>query len=268
VALLLAEAQRQSPPMSRWLRQIAESGRSALTGNVQAATAAAFSASAGPGELCRSVVIGHYPFDPMSGNDAPLDDFVRLFAPNGALDSFFQSQIRPWVDMSGSVWRARPVGGVAPPVDAATVARFQRAASIRDAFFPAGGSEPEVRFTVAPVSLDAASKRATLTLGGTAITDDGHDGPAISLAWPGQGGAAQAGLVFDPAASAPLTADGSWALFRLLGEGQLVPDGGSAGFRLSFRAGAQQASFRLQAGSSRSPFGRNLLEGFQCPAIR
>jgi type VI secretion system protein ImpL len=268
VALLLAEAQRQSPPMSRWLRQIAESGRSALTGNVQAATAAAFSASAGPGELCRSVVIGHYPFDPMSGNDAPLDDFVRLFAPNGALDSFFQSQIRPWVDMSGSVWRARPVGGVAPPVDAATVVRFQRAASIRDAFFPAGGSEPEVRFTVAPVSLDAASKRATLTLGGTAITDDGHDGPAISLAWPGQGGAAQAGLVFDPAASAPLTADGSWALFRLLGEGQLVPDGGSAGFRLSFRAGAQQASFRLQAGSSRSPFGRNLLEGFQCPAIR
>ncbi|MEA2767426.1 MAG: type secretion system protein ImpL [Acetobacteraceae bacterium] len=268
VTLLLAEAQRQSMPMSRWLRQIADGGRVALTGNVQAATAAAFSANAGPGELCRSVVAGHYPFDSTSGNDAPLDDFARLFAPNGALDSFFQTQIRPWVDMSGSVWRVRSVGGVAPPVDAATVARFQRAEAIRDAFFPTGGAEPQLRFTVGPVSLDPGSKQATLTLAGATIADNGKDAPATSLSWPANGGTAQAGLVFDPAASTPLTADGSWALFRLLGDGHLVPDGGSGAFRLNFSVGTQQASFRLEAASSRSPFGRSLLEGFQCPAIR
>jgi type VI secretion system protein ImpL len=268
VALLLAEAQRQSQPMSTWLRQIAESGRNALNGNVQQAVAAAFSASAGPGDLCRSVVSGHYPFNPASGNDTPLDDFARLFAPNGVLDAFFQAQIRPWVDMSGSVWRVRSIGGVAPPVDAATIARFQRAAAIRDAYFPTGGTEPQLRFTVAPVSLDSASKQATLTLGGTTIADSGHDGPAISARWPGDGGAAQASLVFDPAAATPLTADGSWALFRLLDQGQLLPDGGSGALRLSFGVGTQQASFRLQAESSRSPFGRHLLEGFACPAIR
>jgi type VI secretion system protein ImpL len=268
VALLLAEAQRQSQPMSTWLRQIAESGRSALNGNVQQAVAAAFSASAGPGDLCRSVVSGHYPFNPASGNDTPLDDFARLFAPNGVLDAFFQAQIRPWVDMSGSVWRVRSIGGVAPPVDAATVTRFQRAAAIRDAFFPTGGTEPQLRFTVAPISLDSASKQATLTLSGTTIADSGHDGPAISARWPGDGGAAQASLIFDPAAATALTADGSWALFRLLDQGQLVPDGGSGAFRLSFGIGTRQASFRLQAESSRSPFGRHLLEGFACPAIR
>jgi len=74
--------------------------------------------------------------------------------------------------------------------------------------------------------------------------------------------------MFDPAAATSLTADGSWALFRLLDQGQLVPDGGSGAFRLSFGIGTQQASFRLQAGSLRSPFGRHLLEGFACPAIR
>jgi type VI secretion system protein ImpL len=267
-ALLLAEAQRQAQPMSTWLRQIAESGRSALNGNVQQAVAAAFSASAGPGELCRSVVNLHYPFNPASGNDTPLDDFARLFAPNGVLDAFFQAQIRPWVDMSGAVWRVRSLGGVAPPVDAAAVTRFQRAAAIRDAFFPTGGTEPQLRFTVAPVSLDAGSKQATLALEGITITDAGHDGPAMSARWPGDGGAAQASLTFDPAAATPLTADGSWALFRLLDQGQLVPDGGSGAFRLSFGIGTRRASFRLQAESSRNPFGRHLLEGFACPAIR
>ncbi len=268
VALLLAESQRQSPPMAGWLRQIADAGRVALSGNAQAAASAAFSGSTGPGELCRSVVSGHYPFHTTSGNDTPLDDFARLFAPNGALDSFFQAQIRPYVDMRGSVWRPRPLGGIAPPVDAATVARFQRAAAIRDAFFPTGGSEPQLRLSVAPASLDPASQSATLALGSATITDAGRDAPPVLVTWPGNGGTAQATLTFAPSDAPPLTANGSWALFRLFGEGRLVPADQPDTFTLSFNAGSQQASFMLQTGSSRSPFGRDLLAGFQCPAIK
>jgi type VI secretion system protein ImpL len=269
VQLLLAEAQRQSPPMSGWLQQIAASGRTALSGNAQAAAAAAFSGNAGPGELCRSVVTGHYPFDSSAADDAPLDDFARLFAPNGLLDTFFQAQIKPYVDMSGSVWRPHAVDGVAPPVDAATVTRFQRAAAIRDAYFPAGGAEPQLRFTLAPLSLDAGTKQATLTLGAATITDSGTEAPATSVVWPGSDGVAQASLAFDPAAdTGPVTADGSWALFRLLGRGRVAPAGSPEAFTVSFQSGAQQARFTLKAGSSHNPFGRNLLEGFRCPAIR
>ena len=61
------------------------------------------------------MVTRRYPFS-ASSNDAPFDDFARLFAPGGLLDTFFQTQIKPFVDTSGAVWRLQPLGGVAPPV--------------------------------------------------------------------------------------------------------------------------------------------------------
>lgn len=262
VQLLLAEAQRQPAPVAGWLRQVADSGRTALSGTAAAAASTAFSAATGPADLCRQVVHGHYPFVGGSGQDAPLDDFSRLFAPDGRLDSFFQARIKPYVDMSGPVWRPRIVDGAASPVDAATVARFQRAAAIRDAFFPTGGSQPQIRFTLTPLPPDPAA-RATLTLNGTAIAT------ATSLSWPATGAAAQASLGFDPADGAPpIRAAGDWALFRLLDQAGIRSSGEPGSFAVTFRSGARLARFTLQPGSSRNPFGSRLLAGFQCPAIR
>ena len=267
--LLRAEAQRQPKPVSHWLQQIVDGGHVALTGSAQAAATAAFGASAGPGEFCKSVVTGRYPFEPGSSNDAPFDDFARLFAPGGLLDTFFQTQIKPYVDTSGAVWRVRPLGGVAPPVDAASIARFQRAAAIRDAFFPNGGTTPQLRFMLAPLSLGPGTSKATVTLGTTAIVDTGHQAPSAALTWPGSDGMTQAAIAFEPEANpAPVAANGSWALFRLLGRAQVTPGGTPEAFRLDFHAGDRLASFSLEAGSTRNPIGRNLLEGFRCPEIR
>jgi type VI secretion system protein ImpL len=265
--LLRAEAQRQPKPVSRWLQQIVDGGHVALTGNAQAAATAAFSASSGPGEFCQSVVTGRYPFDPASSNDAPFDDFARLFAPGGLLDAFFETQIKPYVDMSGSVWKLKPLGGVKPPIDATSIARFQRAAAIRDAFFPNGGTSPQLRFMLSPLSLGPGSAQATVTLGTATISDTGHQAPPTAFNWPGSDGMTTAGIAFEPAAD-PFTANGAWALFRLIGKAQVTPGGTPEAFRLDFHAGEQVASFSFEAGSSRNPIGRNLLEGFRCPEIR
>jgi type VI secretion system protein ImpL len=106
VQLLLAEADRQPAPVSRWLRQIANDGNVMLGSAAQAAALAAFNASDGPKGLCHTVVDGHYPFDPASHQDTPIDDFTRLFMPGGMLDSYYQAQIKPYVDTRGAVWRA------------------------------------------------------------------------------------------------------------------------------------------------------------------
>ena len=268
VQLLLAEAQRQPAPVARWLRQIADSGRNALSGNAAAATTAAFSASNGPDALCRQVVDGRYPFQRGAGQDAPLDDFSRLFAPNGLLDSFFQAQVKPYVDTSHAVWRLRAFDGITPPVDATTIARFQRAAAIRDAFFPTGGTEPQLRFTLAPLAAEPDG-RATLTVDGATIVASGVAAPAVSLTWPAMGATTDAGVAFDPAAgTTSLRAEGGWALFRLLDQATVTRSDEAESFTLAFRSGTRQARFALRAGSSRNPFGRALLEGFRCPTIR
>src|SRR6185437_6389457 len=60
------------------------------------ATMQAFNAPDGPATLCQRAVAGRYPFVAGSSNDIPLDDFGRLFAPTGLLDTFFNSQLRPF----------------------------------------------------------------------------------------------------------------------------------------------------------------------------
>jgi type VI secretion system protein ImpL len=263
VQLVLAEAGRQPVPVSHWLRQIAQDGNVVLGNAVQAAASAAFSGSDGPEGLCRSVVNGHYPFDPASRQDAPIDDFIRLFAPGGMLDSYYQAQIKPYVDTRGANWRTHALGGVSAPIDAATLASFQRAAAIRDIFFPLGGPQAQIRFTLTAVQ--SAGTKATLTLGAASIAADTTR--PVTFTWPGVDGMSNASLVFGTSQDG-FQESGPWALFRLLAEGRIQPAGSPDTYSLTLTNGGKTASFSLQAGSSHNPFGRDVLAGFKCPAVR
>jgi type VI secretion system protein ImpL len=267
VQLLLAEAGRQPVPVSTWLRQIAASGNTMLGNAVHDAASAAFADGDGPGSTCRSLVDGHYPFDQASTRDAPIDDFARVFAPGGLLDSYFQTQIKPFVDTRPTVWRLHALNGVNAPVDAATLASFQRAATIRDTFFPLGGNQPQLRFTLQPEAA-ATSVKPVLTLGNTS-TGTGA-GMVTSFAWPGADGMSNASLRLDAASGATpaLQTSGPWALFRLFGAGAITSDGDEESFRLSFNLSGQSVTFDLRAGSSHTPFGRQMLAGFRCPVIK
>jgi type VI secretion system protein ImpL len=232
---------------------------------VHDAASAAFGDGDGPGRTCRSLVDGHYQFVPAATQDAPIDDFARVFAPGGQLDSYFQAQIKPFVDTRPTVWQAHALNGVNAPVDAATLASFQRAAAIRDAFFPLGGNQPQLRFTLQSEA-GAGSAQPVLTLGTTST----GPGTVTSFIWPGTDGMSNVSLRADTApGSAPvLQESGPWALFRLLGAAQIRPDGGQETFRLTFNVGGQSAAFDLRAGSSHNPFGQRLLAGFRCPVVR
>ncbi len=275
--MLLAEADRQPQPVSRWLRQVAASGNSALGAAVRQAASTSFSSSDGPAGLCRQVVDQHFPFDPASPREASLNDFVKLFAPGGALDAYFQSQIKPFVDTRGAVWKAQAAGGIPAPIDDTSLAGFQRAATIRDTLFTAG--QLQVRFTLTP---DASSDKVTLKLGAASLRTDA--GQAMGFVWPGADGTMDVSLRADPkvpadskdakandtkpAAGAVVErhASGTWALFRLFAQGRMTPGGKPGSFRLDFDMDGLHAGFTGQADSAQNPFG-GLLRGFRCPAI-
>jgi len=264
--LLMAEAARQPEPVTRWLNQVAASGGAMVRGDAHQAAASAFGGSQGPSRLCHQVVDGHYPFDTSSTNEAPIDDFVRLMAPGGALDAYFTTQLRPYVNSSGAVWHVQSLGGVAAPVTDAAVAAFQQAARIRDQFFPSGGNTPSVHFTIRPVSADPQSRQVVLTLGPDAITWKPGGGQSTSATWPGDG-LNSVGLAFQPAASFPLHAEGPWALFRLLGDASIEHSGTPGHFFMHFHSGPREATFAVETGSAQSPLDQDLLQSFRCPVI-
>jgi len=271
VTLLHAEAKAAPEPVARWLEAMAASATVLRTGSTVDQVKKAFNASGGPASLCRQAVAGRYPFTAGSSNEIPLDDFAKLFAPGGLLDGFFNTQLRPYVDTSGSVWKGQPVDGVPAPIAPADLAQFQRAAVIRDIFFGAGGNTPSVRFDVTPVSVDATAKQVTLSLGGTNITfTNGSQAQSTQVTWPGANGMTNARLSFDPApagGTGDLQASGPWALFRLFDQGSLEQAGSVDRYRLTFNVGGHQATFVLRAGSVLNPFASGVLKDFRCPNL-
>ncbi len=265
--LLAAEADRQPQPVARWLHQISSGGGTMLRGDARQAAAGAFNGSDGPARLCHQVVDNHYPFDPDASADAPLDDFARLFAPGGALDAYFKTQLRPYVDPSGAAWHGQPVGGIAPPASDASLAMFQQAARIRDQFFPTGGSTPTLHFTVTPVSADPKSKQVLLTLGAVTVTWQPGSVHGSGVTWPSDG-PNEAELAFHPAASFPHHAAGAWALFRLLGDGRVEPADAPGRYLLGFRSGDREATFSVEMASANTPLDTRALQAFRCPVLK
>ncbi|HEY3912431.1 MAG TPA: type VI secretion system membrane subunit TssM [Stellaceae bacterium] len=270
VLLLRAEASRDPPPAARWLEAMAASGNALRSGGAREQAAAAFNGAGGPANLCQKAVAGRYPFVPGAENEIPLDDFARLFAPGGLLDGFFNTELRPYVDTAERTWRAQPVDGVPAPIAPAQLARFQRAAVIRDLFFAVGGTTPMVRFDIIPLSLDDGAKQVTLDLGGATVSYAHGAARETEITWPGPNGITSARLTFDPppaTGAAELSAAGPWALFRLFDEGSLQQAGSAERYELSFQLGEHRAAFEIRAGSVLNPFAPGMLSGFQCPQL-
>jgi len=210
--------------------------------------------------FCRGVE-SRFPFNAsVSAPDMPMADFQRLFGPGGALEQFFDQNLREFVDTSGPTWRPVPVAGGPSPISAADVAQFQRASQIRNAFFGAGGAA--IRVDMVPLGgsgavLDVAGARTKAA--------DGLAARTVSMQWPNSG---TVSLAFDgePVANAWVY-DSPWAALRLVSRGQLQRTAAADRLRVSFQLGAKTAQFELRTSSIVHPFGLRALADFRCPRL-
>jgi len=250
---------------------MAMNGTALRGGNAKQQMVVAYNGTGGPGSLCALAVNGRYPFVPGSVNDVPLDDFARLFAPGGLIDGFFNTQLRPYVDMSGKIWRLQPAEGVASPVTPVDLVQFQRAAIIRDLFFAGGGTTPSVRFDIAPGDLDPGARQATLDLDGTTIVSIHGPPRATQITWPGPNRMQIVRLLFDPppaSGTGALQETGPWAMFRMFGHARMKQADSAERYTLTFQVGGHEAGFEIRAGSILNPFAMGVLQEFRCPNVQ
>jgi type VI secretion system protein ImpL len=268
---LQSEAAQLPQPISRWIASIAASGRALLGGSPRDELAAVFNAPGGPAALCSVAVKNHYPFARNATNDISLEDFSKLFAPGGLIDGFVNTLLRPYVDMDVPTWRLRSADNVRTPVSATALAQFQRAASIRDAFFTSSGTTPSIRFDISPLSVDRDTTQATLDVGGTVVTATRERPHSTQITWPGSGPPSKARFTFDPppvGQSGVLEEAGPWSLLRLFGHAKLSEVDGSDRDVLTFRSGAREAKFEIRRTAGLDPFAPQLLQDFRCPEVR
>jgi type VI secretion system protein ImpL len=257
-ARLRADAQRQPEPVRGMMQNLIESGARAEWDRISAELRAQV------GDFCLKAIGGRYPFVRNSAQDVTPEDFARLFAPGGTLDSFFQKFLAGLVDVSQKPWRFRD----ADMKQSTSLAEFQRAQVIRDVFFRGGGGTPSIQLDFKPLEMDASIQQFMLDVDGR-IVRYAH-GPQVPsrVQFPGPGGRSQVRATISPTPSSGSNAikfEGPWALFRMFDGVQIEDSRQSERFVATITVEGRRAVFEILASSVRNPFRLPELNQFHCP---
>jgi type VI secretion system protein ImpL len=266
VAKLQADAARLPQPLQGMITALIKQVSALSVGGVRTQLNALWVASVVP--FCESALDNRYPAFKTASNEITLDDFARLFAKGGLIDTFFTTNLRQYVDVSKAPWAWQKVNNLDLGIPAATLVEFQRAASIRDNMFLGGGSKPGIGFDIVPVDLDAKSTQVVLEVDGQTIVYDHGPPRPEHMTWPGPSGVGHVRIAFQPqtpGVSTTIEKDGVWAWFRVLQESQLKQSTGADRYLATFKSGDRVATFEIRANSVINPFASNQLELFRCP---
>ena len=220
------------------------------------------------GAFCEEHLAGHYPFAKDSLKEMTMVDFVALFGPRGAFDSYFTNYLAAKVDTTGSPWKWRSVAG-APQGSQDGLRQFEGAAAIRAAFFDATTGQPTITYDVTPLGLQGNAIGVTLSSDGQQVSySPGVDVTTrpITFTWPAKFGAEAAEVTFQPSTTADSVRSkrGPWAFFHLLDVASVNPIDAQS-VQTTFRSGSRDATFQLHVDTPFDPFDLKALRGFHCP---
>jgi len=172
------------------------------------------------------------------------------------------------VDVSHRPWKWLSADKVPAGLSPGSLASFEQAAAIRDALYN-GGKEIQVKFELAPVSLDPTVGQISIDIGGDRLV--GTHGPPEKkqFQWPGTGGKTLVRVTMTPADGGHeqvVEKDGPWSLLRLLDTAKVTPGAQPDKFRIAFTGGGGVATFDLNASSVYNPFTLTALRSFRCPS--
>ncbi|WP_182084179.1 type VI secretion system membrane subunit TssM [Aureimonas sp. ME7] len=259
---LVAEARRLPAPLDAWVGGLAANVDSLAVTTARAQLQSEW--QAGGARLCEEAIAGRYPFERSASSEVALDDFARVFGPEGVFETFFRDRLAPFVDTSATPWRWRGTFG-AEGRESEALGQFAAARGIREAFFT-NGARPSVSINVTPVSLSQDASAVILEIGAGRVAYFHGPIQSRSLTWPEAEGAAQSRVVMQPGGwQNALTRTGPWSAMRLFdaADRETLSDDR---FRARFTVSGKSAEFDVQVGSILNPFATDALSGFRCPA--
>jgi type VI secretion system protein ImpL len=154
---------------------------------------------------------------------------------------------------------------VGSELSGATLRQFQRAAEIRDAFYPSPGAIPAVSFTVTPMTISGSADSAVLKINATTIESRHGVSTPTPVEWPG-GSADHAAVALRSGLFGQVSVlerHGPWALHRLLDAGAVLRR--EDGFVASFTIDGEEVSYEFNVDAANLLLLPALRE-FRCPA--
>jgi type VI secretion system protein ImpL len=255
------------PSLQPLFRRILSQAAAVTSGNSRERLAEIWTSTVLP--LCQATTEGRYPFDVKSSEDSSLQDFAGLFGPKGAIASYRNDYLKPFIDTTTKPWQWRTGQQIGLGYDGSVLNGFELADDITTTYF--GEADlPLVAFTVEPVRLDPKARAFQLDIGGPTMVYTHGPSKAAAMRWPPETPGTEAGLSMTPEIDGErniLRRQGDWALFRLFDAGRILDREPTDVVPFGFTVGSRQVVLKVTAPATKNPFARDILSGFQCPVL-
>ncbi|HGF5073404.1 TPA: type VI secretion system membrane subunit TssM [Vibrio parahaemolyticus] len=197
-----------------------------------------------------------YPFKANASKDVALSDFVRFFAPEGTLDTFYTEQLQGFVDDEPQSQHI---------VQDEVLAELKLAKQIQQAFFNRKGILG-VNFVIEPVHLSNNKRRSVLNIDGQFLSYSHGARENIEMIWPNtlrSHATSKVTLMPNQNNVSPrsVVAQGPWALFHLLDQGE-VTSASATSVDYQFHVDSGVMTYRLNSEANVNPFTDHLLSSF------
>ncbi len=201
-----------------------------------------------------------YPFNPQSGKDVALSDFDRFFKPGGTMDSFYQENLKVFVE--NNLLQSSNNSSL---IRADVINQLRTAERIRRTFFnPQNGLG--IQYAIEPIEMSGNKLRSVLNLDGQLIEYSHGRSNKVRLIWPNSmrdGIESKITLMSNTNRSPKsLTTQGVWAQLRLIDAGQLT-DITDSSFKVRYNVDGGYVVYRVYVDGSDNPFAGGLFSKFK-----
>ncbi|WP_407833273.1 type VI secretion system membrane subunit TssM [Vibrio rotiferianus] len=211
----------------------------------------------------QSKLAGRYPFTQGSKKDASLQDFESFFAPNGTLDSFYNNQLKMFIEENITVTADDSAQSI---IRKEVLDQIQQAKKIREAFFNRKGIL-DVNFSVEPMSLTNNKRRSLLNVDGQFLAYSHGPRESVELIWPNtlrDSAVSKVTLIPTKSNMSPRSVQlqGPWAFFRLLDKASVV-SASPTSVDFKFDVDGGEMIYRVNSEADANPFTERLFKSFK-----
>lgn len=215
-------------------------------------------------QLCTQVVDGRFPFSTNPSRQVPLSEFAQVFAPDGALDRFFNTHLAVHANMGAGDWTWNADSPLADKLSLQTLRQFQRAAAIRDAFFPGGSPTVNLEITILQTAAHDRIRQSVLVVDDQPVQMRKKGNTPVTIRWPGGGGNASLQLLPEIGnRESQKVWQGPWAFLQFIQEGSPRQVGDV--LQVTHIVGGRNITYEIRVNALQNPFNLAELREFRCP---
>ncbi len=254
------EAARQPEPVRGIMLDLISNG-SSMTAK-QSTTLINRDAAGAAHAVCAPMT-GLYPMQRGAKSEAGVQDFERLFGPQGVMATHFRDQLASYVDTYTTPWTVKRVEGGAQ-INPEVLRSYEIADKIRSNLLDQSG-HMKISAVLRFIEMDPQLAESQLDIAGQHLHYAHGSTAPVRVDWTGQSANLSIRLYLRSVdgRTETLHFDGPWALFKFFDAGQ--QNGGSAERRVTvYQAGIGSVKIEWQAVTLPSPLWSELLHSFRC----